>query len=467
MLLTENAYYPAFLVSLLAIVRALERATLRRQIVALAFIVLTLTVKLLGVVLVPVFLTAVLVDAAIRGASVRACVRAYRLTFAGSALGIVVAVIASAAAGRGATGALGAYAAVFDKLDPASIPWSFVLHAAALDLTSGFVPFAATLLVLVQATRRVVRDDVVVRFAAIAVASLVWIPLAVAVSSGAIRAGSAGAGANAHLHERYVFVLSPLLLVGVGVALERGFSRRGRAGTATAVVAAALAVLIPVAHLSDNAALQAPSLILWLLFAHGQVALGVAAFVLVMLYARGMSKRSSLCWAVVAVVLATGALLASAASYGKGDAVTAAGVGAARTWVDSAAGRRGDVSILWNEPGRRDRPARPRAAQNVVWVDEFFNRSVRRVFALGAADPEGLPQIPVRVDPRGILVERDGPVVRAAFVLTCGVRLAAPLVARNPDTGARLYRVDGPVRVSQVAPSTCVGRSRAGAEAGP
>jgi hypothetical protein len=161
----------------------------------------------------------------------------------------------------------------------------------------------------------------------------------------------------------------------------------------------------------------------------------------------------------VACALATSGLLASAASFGKGEAVTAAGVGSRPGWVDAVAGRGADVSVLWNEPGSRDRPAPPRAAQDVVWVDEFFNRSITRVLALGAPDPEGLPDVPVRVAGHGLLVDTGGTAVRAAFVLTCGVRVDAPLAARDPDTGARLYRVNGTVRVLDVAPSTCVGLS--------
>ena len=460
MILTENAYYPAFLLALLMVVRSLEHPTKRRQVLAMGAIALAVAMKLLGVVLVGIFASVILLDALGSGGvkELRPRVREYRLTFLIMASAVVAAVAASAAAGRGAAGALGAYSAVFSKFNLVDLPWSFVLHVAALDLTCGFIPFAATVLVVSRVARGEMRDPQIVRFAAVTTSTMFWLALTIAVSAGAIKAGSAGAGAQAHLHERYLFAAAPLLLIGLAVVVERHVERRCRLALAAGITAALLAALIPVAHLSENAALQAPSLIPWLLFSHGQIALSLAAAVAVAVFVLAPVRRTSLPWGVVGILFATGALLASAASFGKGEAVTAAGVGTSPQWVDDAVGRTADVAVLWNEPGAVGRPALPRAAQDVVWVDEFFNRSVRRVLALGALSPEGLPETRVKIGKSGVLLAERGKPVRATFLLTCGVSVDAPVVARNPETSALLYRVDGPIHVTASGPSNCVGR---------
>ena len=66
-LLTEVLLYPAFAWALLAIVRALESARGRDQLVALAAIVLVAEVKVVALVLLPVFLVATLLLAAMEG----------------------------------------------------------------------------------------------------------------------------------------------------------------------------------------------------------------------------------------------------------------------------------------------------------------------------------------------------------------------------------------------------------------
>ena len=90
MIMTESAFLPAFLLSVLLLALALERPTVLRQILAIVSIALPVAVRAQGVVLVPVLLTAValkvLLDARASGRmtvrSLLAGLRAYLLTLA-------------------------------------------------------------------------------------------------------------------------------------------------------------------------------------------------------------------------------------------------------------------------------------------------------------------------------------------------------------------------------------------------
>jgi phosphoglycerol transferase len=458
MLLTENAYYPAFLWVLLAVARCLERPTRARQLLVLGSVLVCFAIKLLAIALLPIYLTAGVLVTLVRGASLRESLRVYRLSWVVAAAFMVAAVAVSAAAGRGATGALGAYATVFDHLDPSGTPTSMLLQISAFALTSAFVPFAATALLAWGVVRRRVTDGVPVRFSCLAMSVVLWLSLTIAVSSGALEAGSAGDDASARLHERYLFMAAPLLLIGLALVLERRILGRDRRTALIALGTVALAWGIPADHLRDNAVLQAPSLVPWLLFPQARVALGVGAMLALLPFVLAGARSHRLIWAPVAILFAVGAIVGSAASSGKSDAVRKAGVGADPAWIDETTGG-APVAVLWNEPGRRGQPADPRPAQDVVWVNEFYNRTITRFLALGAANPEALPESPVHLRSDGVLVDAHETAVTASFVLTCGPRLQAPLAGRDPDTGAVLYRTNGVVRIRTVAYSTCIGRS--------
>jgi hypothetical protein len=460
MILTENAYYPAFLLALLAIVRAVEKPTSKRQALALGATAVTFAIKLLGVVLLPIYVVAIVVLAFLgRGpVPMRRALAVYKLTFLVVAVSAAAVTAASELRGAGAAGALGAYAGVVQRIDFVGLPWAFLLHVAALDLTSGLIPFAATAFLVWEVWRRRLVDESVRRFAAVACGCMVSLPATIAVSAGAIKAGSAGLGANAHFHERYLFMSTPLFLTGLGICLERGLTRRSQAALVVGAVAAVLVAVIPVGHLRDNAGLQAPSLIIWLLFRHGQLALALAGLLICLAFVL-VGRRRGLLWGLVAFLFATGAILTYANSYARGRSSRDTAVGADRGWIDGHVTPRANVAVLWNEPGRPGETAPPRPAQSVIWENEFFNRSVTAVYAIGAAGPEPVPQeIPAKV--RGnLVVGADGRPLRSTYVLTCGIRIDAPIVARDPGTSAILYKVDGVVRVRSVGPSMCQGKS--------
>jgi hypothetical protein len=460
MLLTENVFYPAFLLALLAIARALERPTTSTQVTALAAIMLAFAAKLLALVLVPIYLTAVVGVAALErrhGHAAGETLRRYRSTFVIAGIAIAGGTAASMLVGRGTTGMLGAYSGVLRAADLRRVPWSFLEHLGAFSLTVAVIPFAATLVVVVAAVRGVDASPRAVRFSVLAASVVVWLALTVAVSSKALSDASAGSGAYAHVHERYLFVAAPVFLIGLALFVETGLGRLRRLVLSSAVAAAALVALIPVPDLWSNANLQVPSLLPWLLFeGFGQVALAVAAVLAAFVLVKISSNARAL-WIPVGCAFFVAAILAVSSFKVHAGWARDFGISVDRSWIDKRVGFDSKVAVLWNEPFPT-KFAPVRNAQRVVWENEFFNRSVGTVYALGARNPEELPEDRARVAADGRVVHLSGAPATAQFVLTCGVKLDAATVARDEATGATLYRTDGVVRARPSGVGICASR---------
>ena len=118
------------------------------------------------------------------------------------------------------------------------------------------------------------------------------------------------------------------------------------------------------------------------------------------------------------------------------------GIAAGKSWIDRAVGPNADVAVLWSGGNRYG-----------VWQNEFWNRSVRRVYSLGSTMSGGLPATTVSIGPAdratGVLRDRKGRELRDAYVLTSsGVTLVGRVVAADPAKKLVLYRVSVPVRVT-------------------
>jgi hypothetical protein len=97
-----------------------------------------------------------------------------------------------------------------------------------------------------------------------------------------------------------------------------------------------------------------------------------------------------------------------------------------------------------------------KARQQIVFVGEFFNRSIGDVYELGPSLPYALPATRVRLS-RGLVVDSGGRAVDPGpFVMApCYVRVEGRVIARDERTGAAVYRVDVPFRAQVAAPSSC------------
>jgi hypothetical protein len=449
MIMTESAFLPAFLLSVLLLALALERPTVLRQILAIVSIALPVAIRAQGVVLVPILLTAValkvLLDARASGrltfGSLLAGLRAYVFTLALVGGAALLYIALKLVQGHGLSSGLSAYSGV------ASANYSFrdvarwsVLHLAELIFAVGFIP-ACALIVLagiawVAPRTTAARERV---FLALTIATTFWMVLFV---------GAFASRYSVRIEERNMFYVEPLLLLALVIWLDKGMPRPPRLTAAAVVAPAALLLSLPFERLfSLNLLADTPGLIpLMRVAAHLQEGIDGARVLLALgILAAGLfftlvPRR----WGVVLAPLGVALFLvfssvtvlrawagqsrATHASQGTND------VG----WIDTAIGSDADAAFLFTPDFQVD--------PHPLWQSEFWNRSVRRVLLLDSFEPNGYPAIPTKLDGAGRLVMAPG-MRRPRYVVTApGVNIDGRLLAQTPRLA--LYEVSSPLRLA-------------------
>jgi hypothetical protein len=436
-LMTENAFYPLFVLACLAIVAMLDRPTPRRQVGALAVCVVCFATRAQAVAL----FGAVVVAPVLHGwieRDLRVRLRRYVTLYAIVGGAIVLALLATAARGRSPLSLLGAYRAATGPGYSVATSAKYVLwHVAELDLYVGVVAFAA-LLALWAAPRA--GSAAVRTFVAMSLPVVVLLVVEVAIFA---------SRQSFRIEERNDFYVAPLALIAL-LGLTRFVPRRGLAAGAAAAVAAVLPVAIPFKTLvntsivSDTLALQP----WWWLQDQGihfgplrLVALGVGiagALLFVLLpgsVAPVLAVATGVYLVLVGVVAENGRHGMRQASAG----ALFAGIRAAHPdWIDRRVGTGADVAFVWHYTG----DTRP------LWDNEFFNRSVGDVFTVDGPDPAdgGLPETPVKERSDGVLAAAGRRAPRVRYAVSY-VDIAGSVLARDSGIGLTLYRVDGPLVV--------------------
>jgi glycosyltransferase involved in cell wall biosynthesis len=438
-LMTENVFYPVFLWLALALVLALERPTLGRQLALLAACAVAFEVRAQTVALVAAAASAPLVLGWIeRGRPRRLVAWApfYGILVAAAALVSVVEL----ARGRSPADALGNYAQTSNAGYHAwpALRW-LVLHLAELDLYLWILPFAA-LIVLVANARHL--DARLRAFTAASASLAAWLVVEVAVFASQY---------SHRIEERNLFYLAPLFLIALLAWIERGQPRPPRAAVVAAGLAAVLPGAIPFLGLlnitaeSDTLGFQP----WWFLGDAWAGRNSIAVAVTIVSLALGaaflwLPRR----WAPVLPVLVALGFLATWLPLEQWQhsfprlsrSALAQGIAnPQRSWIDAAAGRDSHVALLWT-------------GGNVLaaWENEFWNRSVDRVYDLGAPLPSDMPSTRVSLQQStGRLLAPDGATIDEPYVLTrSGVELVGRVVARDRDKNLVLYRVSPPARTT-------------------
>ena len=436
-LMSESAFYPAFLLAAWALLRALGEPTLVRQLTLLAACGIVTLVRVQGLAVVLAALTAPLL---LRRA--RAFVPLYAVTAAGA----VLVLLAQLARGGSVSSVFGAYAVVGEEsYDLAEVLRFAFWHVAELDLYVGVLPFAAFLLLAALAREL---EPHVQELVATTAALGFWTILVVAAFA------SRFAGA---IVERNMFMLAPLLFTCLLVWIHRGAPRPAAAATVALAVAAALPAFIPYDRFlqlkvrSDTLAIVP----LWNLqdeiglprLDDAVLAAGLAAALAFLFLPR---RWLAVLPAAVLVYFAFATYAVQRGEHGMEVAAAGAlfqGISGERDWIDRAVGDE-DVAALYT--GLPDR--------FTVLQNEFFNRSVGRVYTTSGPMDGGLPETAVTVDEETGEVRRaDGSVVRERYVLTDGsVALDGRPVAEDRRLGIKVYRTNGPLvsttRVTGVYP---------------
>ena len=461
-LLTEVALYPAFVAALLGIAVAVEKSTLAAQALAVGAIVLAASVKMLALALVVAYVAAVLLfhwldtrDARLYSARLRK----YAATWVVLASAAAILVLLPLFSGGSPGDLLGSYSVVLRNVDVLAVPWWFVVHIAELDLYLAILPMVTSALVVVRGFRRVStqRDRL---YAALAVPTVLVVVLVVAAYSSKAHAGAPGYFASdARIHERATFVLAPLFLLGLIIWLA------DRAGWApllavACLIGALLPPLLPLEDTDGNVRFQALALVPWRehvdsgFWSLGLLVYGALLAALALIAARSRWPAALLIVPVV-VSFAVVSVAAHASMSHAAEWTRSAAAGSNVNWVDRAIGPREQVSVLWYEPNGEG-PVRLEGRHRILFVGEFFNRSIGTVFELGSQLPYELPSVPVRLDNESLVLRDGRPAPVGRFVLVpCHVAVIGRSVARDRWTGARIVEVREPVRVAVADPLSC------------
>jgi hypothetical protein len=244
-----------------------------------------------------------------------------------------------------------------------------------------------------------------------------------------------------------MFYLDPLFLTALVTCVGRGLIWNMRSAAAVAaVIAAALPGVVPyLSFLGSTAVTDAFGLLpLMSVLDRHLVAPGEL---------QGLVVCGAMAAGVVFVVvprrlgllLPALALVAYAFANGPVDRRTSlasidsrtGGVQARRNWIDRAVGTKPQVAALWSG----------RAAYVTLWDNEFFNRSVGKVYNF-YGPPDGLPQETVVLNPSTGAVTAAKRPVRARYVLADPTMvIAGTPIARDQGLGVTVYRVGGPIVV--------------------
>ncbi len=435
--MTENVFYPLFLVVVLALVQMLERPTFGRQLWLLALVGVAFATRAQAVAIVPALLVAPLLLAFFERKGVRATLRPFVPLYAIVVGGGAIALGAEIARGHSLRDLLGAYSVVGSRHYSVRSIADFALWGAAdLDLYLGVIPFAAAILLVAR-----------VRSESRPVQAFIAAGIPLAVSFSLVVAAFNTQFANNRIEERNLFYLAPLLLIALLAWAEKAAPRTlpWRIGAVT--LAALLPLTIPFHRFvgdpvrSDSSAL----VLVWSAYRHlvaGSVYLTVglvcvALGLLVVIVPRRAALALPL---VVAAWFVATFVPIFHGPHGFERSATGAvfqGIrGVNRDWIDRAVPRGARAAAVWSG-GKQDIAT--------VYENEFFNRSVGRVYVL---EPTGtdLAETRFRFGHDGFARTTTGQLVRAQYVLTDGsIQPDGVRVARDAPLDLTVWRLNGPL----------------------
>jgi hypothetical protein len=444
-LLSENAFYPAVLATMAALVLVLERPTILRQVAFFGFLLVAFLTRAQGVMLLAALLIAVAAlvvsDAAReRDWAPRSLARrldAFRLTWVVLVVGAIGVVALEVARGRSVGSILGAYQGVTasNYTVGATARW-FLYHVGEIDMYVGILPFAALILVAIVAFARTNADRSLAIFAAAA--------LGLVLSFGVMAAAFASQPVGLRVEERYFFSVAPFMLIALLVWIERRIVTWPAAVATAAALAAALPGTIPFPSVvtSDNVH-DTLAFVPLLRLEQRHVAPDHLTAIVVLAALAGAVLFAVLPprWRFVGVgvVLLWFAYVERAEQLNINQAsrdALHAGIRGPKTWVDDRIGGNADGAIL----------AYGGTTAHPYWENEFFNASLRKVYNLGSITYDALPMTQVTALPSGAVVDAEGHPARAKYVAAAfTVTPRGRLIGADEEAGMRLYRTSGAI----------------------
>jgi hypothetical protein len=448
MLMTENAFFPAVVLSCFAMAAALERPTLLHQALALGAIAFACTVRFQALALLAVYATALALKLVLDlrapdgGRGFRYVGRELR-RFWPTGLVLLVGVFGYVAlkARQGAsleTG-LGSYggAVRLDYYDLSNVFDYVVDHFAELTFAVGLIPVSALILLVGLAVRRGASDAAERAFLAVAASAFVLI---------VIEVGAFASRFALRIEERNMFSVAPLLFLALCLWLAKGMPRPLFLTIAAAVVPAALLFSLDLAALLNIGILSDTFALIPLLRLSGEFEGTDTVQTLLVIGGVGAATAFALLPRRAAMALPIGLALflglSSYSVYGSvrdhSRATLALTNPSDPGWIDERIGADARAAYVYGATTDLVGEAQ------VLWQTEFWNRSVGEIYRLGPPEPTSLPQGTAAFVPTtGRIAATADParyVVAPSILELDGTRLA--------QAGSlSLYRVDGPARL--------------------
>ncbi len=428
-IMTENAFYPMFMLTALLMLRALERPSAARQLLVVASAAVTYLTRAQAVILLPSYLLAVILLALVTSRDKRweAVVTSLRQHVPTIAVLIVAGIGAVAIRGRTT---LGPYHVLVTSYGWRPLARWSTANLADIELYLGVIPLAALGILLVRSFMSSSALSVELRRI---VLLTICLGLGLFATVTVLSASQYGLGRT---HERNLFFLVPLALVCFFAWLEQGRPRPRATAVVLAVGLALLPLTLPIRAVATSSGEDGLALLVWQdtgtrpKLAILEMALVAAIAAAVFLF----SRRPAVMLAILLVAFAV-PLVGGERHAIRGSPTTAAWRHPG--WVDRAVGADAQVVALWATTNTG--PQASRWAD--VWADEFFNRSVHDVAGADGPLPDGLPIETLKIGADGCLQASFPVRPQYAIVETRG-HLAAPVVAVNPSTHSTLYRLD-------------------------
>ncbi len=431
--MTENAFYPLFLVVVLVLLVALERPTPLWLLLLLLLIGVAYETRVQAVALVPAVLLAPLVLALFERRGLRETISRYRWLY-----GLVAAAgVAALSAKALGAGLLGAYAPVGESSYDLGKALRYLWwHAAELALYVLVLPLSATIVLVARARSLEPRLQ---SFLAATVSMTVCILPVVAVFASRF---------SDRIEERNVFYVAPLLAIALLAWSEVGAPRPRVLAAVAAAVSALLVLAIPFDRFLTTSAITDTLMLLpfWSLqdrIGEDWITPVALAFAIALALAFLFVPRR---FAIALPLLVLGLWVAAIRPIWWGThgferfsrGALFQGIRTAdRNWVDQALAPGSTAAFLWT--GRTDRLT--------VNQNEFFNRRVGPVYYVTDPTPGELPETRVDIDPKtGSVTLPNGSPVRDRYLLAdSSFEPDGERVAADKGWGVTLWRVATPL----------------------
>jgi len=412
LVMTEVAFYPAFVLAAWAVWRAVERPAPRAQAWALASIALLCAVRLQGFVMALGYLTLIALD--------WRRVRRHVPALAGFGVIAIAWTAWRLRSGGDVSKVLGAYQAAGEShYELGEVARFVAYHLGDIVLITGVVPVVALVLL---------GDGNLRTFQALTFALTGWL---------ALQVGMFASRHIGHSAERNLFVLVPVYAIALTCWLERGAPRRLVVAASAAAVCVALLVAFPFERFAALAATPSNFSLIPLYNVTGSVDLDlvvplVAAVVVALCLA---FPRATIPLLLVLGVVAS--VSATRFVGAQSSVVQDLAVGREKMWIDPLVDAR--VAFLYSGDLHWE----------TVWQSAFWNPSVRTVYGLlDAGVPGGIPQRAVGPFEEGRLVFNEGQQAHARYALASDrVQLVGDRLGGS-TAGYSLWRLRAPFRVA-------------------